>query len=198
MPDTLQTALTALARRSGPDLAWFADRMDGLAAAPAARPNLHPVVPTIADRTPPGTALTQPVIDALLSCADALPWTQSCTTEDSGFDQHYLDNYAFLNLVSPIGLYVSDDIRVTLGFWGEGLACPTHAHAPEEWYVMLAGSCVLHSESRAPRPCGPGDVVHHAPWQKHRAEFTPGPLLAAAFWRGAGLMNKYTFYPEAP
>ena len=196
MSASLLRELTGLARHIGGELDWFADRMGDLQRHQDATPRLHPAVPTIAARIGPGTSTTQPVIDALLDSATTLPWTQSYTKADTGFDRHYLDNYAFLNIASPVGLYRANDIRVTIGFWGDGLRYPMHAHAPEEWYVMLAGSCVMHSEGMPPRPCGPGDVVHHTPWQKHAATFTPGPLLAAAYWRGAGLMDKSTFYKE--
>lgn len=194
MSHDLLIALRALAADIGGDLKWFAERMHDLPQTPAT-PNPQPVCASLPARCAGASALTAPVRDALLAAAPGLPWVQSYTTEDAGFDRHYLDNYAFVNIVSPhSGLYRSDEMRVTVGFWGEGLIYPDHAHQPEEWYVMLAGTCDLTSAGSGTRACGPGDVVHHAPWQRHSASFIPGPLLACAYWRGDGLMDKSAFY----
>ncbi len=193
MPLRLLETLTTLARTIGGELAWFADRMAGLTPDPQAQPAPHPVCETLAARCVSTTSLTQPATQALLNAAPHLPWTQSYTESD-GFDAHYLANYAFVNVISPKGLFLSDDMRVSIGFWGEGLRYPDHAHAPEEWYVMLAGSCTLTSDGVGTRVLRAGQIAHHAPWQRHAADMRPGPLLAAAFWRGDGLMDKSTFY----
>jgi len=197
MSQRLLSNLTTLARHLGGELTWFADRMTGLDRHPDAHPAPHPVADQLATRCTATAPLTQGVTDALIAAAHDLPWTQSYTKSD-GFDAHYLANYAFVNVVSPRGLFHADDMRVSIGFWGEGLHYPTHAHAPEEWYVMLAGSCTLNSAGIGPRVLKAGDTAHHTPWQRHAADMVPGPLLAVAYWRGEDLMGKSKFYEDAP
>jgi len=196
MTPALLSALTHLARNIGGDLTWFADRMEGLKMSPDARPMPHPVCDTLLARCQETSDLTAPATQALMQAVPHLPWTQSYTETD-GFDAHYLANYAFVNVVSPQGLYVSDDMRISVGFWGEGLIYPDHAHQPEEWYVMLAGSCTLTSDGVGTRVLRAGEIAHHTPWQRHSARMNPGPLLAAAYWRGDGLMDTSTFYGGA-
>lgn len=194
MPERLLTALTTLAREIGGELDWFADRMQGLPRDPSAAPNPQPLTARLDARCGDGTDLTHPVRNALMAAATELPWTQSYR-KSRRFDQHYLDNYGFVNVISPRdGLYRSDEMRISIGFWGEGLCYPLHAHEPEEWYVMLTGGCRMTSEGVGTYPAPPGTVVHHTPWQKHAARMEPGPLLACAYWRGSGLMDISTFY----
>ncbi len=196
MPEKLLKELQTLARTLDGDLTWFADRMDGLTRAPEATPAHVPVLETLPNRCGATTPVTAPVVEALLAAATALPWTQSYTPED-GFSRGYLDNYGFVNVVSPKGLFHSDEMRISVGFWGEGLRYPDHAHAPEEWYVMLAGGCSLTSDGTGTRPVMAGEIAHHSPWQRHAADFDLGPLLAVAYWRGEGLMDKSIIY-ETP
>ncbi len=81
-------------------------------------------------------------------------------------------------------------MRISIGYWGAGQHYDEHSHAPEETYLILAGRAQFFSEGRAMREAGAGETVHHAPHQKHAICMTPGPLLAAAFWRGEDLLKK--------
>lgn len=193
MTGALLQEVTALARKIGGELTWFADRMEGLPRSADAVPQSVPVLAGLPRRCTDTVPLTAPCTRAFLDAAADLPWVQSYTAED-GFSRGYLENYGFVNVVSPIGLFHSDDMRISIGFWGEGLRYPLHSHAPEEWYVMLSGGCTLTSEGTGARPVMAGNVTHHTPWQRHAADFDHGPLLALAFWRGDGLMNKSTIH----
>ena len=130
-----------------------------------------------------------PLARAVIAAASALRWQQSYTAAD-GFDADYLARYGWFNLVSPEGVFLSDRIRVSVGYWGTGLHYKEHWHAPEEMYLVLAGGARFHSAGRPPFDAKPGDIVHHAPNQKHAIDMVPGPLLAMAFWKGAALMAK--------
>ena len=132
---------------------------------------------------------TRPVVQAICDSAHRLSWQQSYTNAD-GFDQYYLDNYGWFNLVSPEGIFLNNALRVSIGYWGQGLDYVEHWHAPEEFYLVLAGGAKFHSAGRAPRQCGAGEVVHHSPNQPHSFRMNNGPMIAAAFWRGEGLLNK--------
>ncbi|WP_291731369.1 dimethylsulfonioproprionate lyase family protein [Leisingera sp. F5] len=197
MPARLLQELTHLAIRTK-GLGWFAARMQGLAVLDV-EPRHLPVcnrvselVPVVSPAAQPGPAVsagTLPVVQALAEAIQRLRWQQSYT-EDDGFSRAWLDNYGWVNLVSPEGLYRSDEMRLSIGYWGAGQHYDEHSHAPEETYLILAGQARFHSEGRPPRNAGPGDTIHHAPHQKHAIDMVPGPLLAAAFWRGEDLLKK--------
>ncbi len=133
---------------------------------------------------------TLPIVDALLDAAPHLQWRQSYSEADDGFDAHYLAHYGWFNLIAPSGPFVSDDLRLSIGYWGKGLHYPWHWHAPEEIYLTLAGSARYISEGRADVSGGPGAIIAHVSNQPHAADMAEAPLLAAAFWRGDDLESK--------
>ncbi len=130
-----------------------------------------------------------PVVQAILNASTCLQWQQSYTSED-GFDANYLHNYGWFNLISPDGPFVSSTLRISFGFWGEGLHYKEHWHEPEETYVVLAGCAVFHSEGRPSRNCRADDVIQHHSNQRHAIDMRPGPLLVMAIWRGRNLTRK--------
>lgn len=133
---------------------------------------------------------TQPVVTAIKHAAGHVAWRQSYTTKDAGFDAAYLRNYGWFNLIAPSGPFVSDTIRLSVGYWGQGLSYPRHWHVPEEIYLVLAGRAVFMSEDRAAVDGGPGTTIAHQSNQPHATRMPDAPLLAAAFWRGDQLEAK--------
>ena len=169
-------------------LPWFAERMTGLPRQ-AAEPQDLPVCKLLPSALNQSSDQTRPAVAALIDAAPDLQWRQTYTQAD-GFSRDWLNNYGWINLVSPEGLFFSDEIRVSLGYWGAGQHYDEHSHAPEEIYLILAGGARFHAKGRAPIDAGPGDTIHHLPHQKHAIDMDPGPLLAAAFWRGENLLRK--------
>lgn len=190
MPVRLLQELTQLAARTE-GLAWFAARMQGLPVLDA-EPLRLPVCNRIEKLAVSGKQVSEATAPAVTALASALPrlrWQQTYTEAD-GFTRDWLDNYGWVNLISPEGLYQSDEMRLSIGYWGTGQHYGEHSHAPEETYLILAGQARFDSEGRPARDAGPGDTIHHAPHQKHAIDMVPGPLLAAAFWRGDDLLKK--------
>ncbi len=184
----LRRSLCELARSSGEDLAWFADQIEDAPLKNVQSRNL-PMCDLLPEILVHSGKATSNVVSELLGVRRGLRWQQSYSEED-GFTREYLDAYGWVNFASPEGIYLSETVRVTIGYWGAGLQYREHNHVPEEFYVVLAGNAIFHSEGRSPRACGPGDVVHHKPYQNHSIDMSPGPLLAAAFWRGDDLLAK--------
>ncbi len=128
---------------------------------------------------------TQRLTDALLEAAPYLQWRQSYAEDQVGAP--FLANYAWANIVSPEGPYISEDVRVCFGYWGAGLDYPDHTHEPSEIYVTLAGCAKFRSASQGARHCAPGALWKNESGVRHGALIEPGPLLAMAVWRGAQL-----------
>ncbi|WP_174149585.1 dimethylsulfonioproprionate lyase family protein [Leisingera sp. ANG59] len=190
MPAKLLQELKQLAARTE-GLSWFAARMRDLQVLEIA-PLRLPVCDRIEKVDDTGRQVsrdTAPAVEALPLALPRLRWPQSYTGAD-GFPRKWLDNYGWVNLVSPEGLYQSSEMRLSIGYWGAGQLYSEHPHAPEETYLILAGRARFRSEGRLPRDAGPGGTIHHAPHQKHAIDMIPGPLLAAAFWRGDELLKK--------
>ena len=153
-------------------------------------PNRLPLCENIGAMENMASPATQNLTSSVIAATPHLHWRQSYTLDDPGFDQHYLDNYGWFNLIAPSGPFVSDVLRLSVGFWGKGLHYPNHWHEPEEIYLTLAGSALYISDGRAPVEGGPGATICQFSNQPHSARFDKAPLLAAAFWRGDNLEAK--------
>jgi hypothetical protein len=164
--------------------AFVGDRLPATCPMLAVAPKALPVMALVA-----GEIWTDPLALAVQKAAPDLVWQQSFTRED-GFSADYLNRYGWFNLVSPEGVFRSDEIRVSVGYWGSGLQYREHWHEPEEIYLVLAGAARFHAEGRGARDAKPGDKIHHLSNQKHAIDMEPGPLLAMAFWIGGGLLAK--------
>ena len=154
--------------------------------SPSILPAVEPLS-QLGDRTAPAT---HSLYEAVKAAAPHLHWKQSYTIDDAGIDQNHLDNYGWFNLIAPSGPFVSDTMRLSVGYWGRGLTYPNHWHEPEEIYLTIAGSAIYVSDGREPVRGGPGATICHYANQPHSADFAEEPLLAAAFWRGSNLEKK--------
>jgi len=171
-----------------PDIQAFCGAMlaDDLPAIEVT-PQRGPAMALIDDLVAETCAATHPIVDAVKHASGHVAWRQSYTIEDPGFDADYLQNYGWFNLIAPSGPFVSDTMRLSVGYWGQGLSYPRHWHAPEEIYLVLAGRAVFMSEGRAEVDGGPGATIAHDSNQPHAIRMPDAPLLAAAFWRGPQL-----------
>lgn len=129
-------------------------------------------------------ALTRSICDL----APKLNWQQTYTAAQVG--QTHLRNYGWFNILSPDGMFQSDEFRISVGVWLKGLFYPEHRHEPEEHYVVLAGGGVFRSGTAEPRQCQAGDTVHHPSNIVHSIDMADHDLMALAVWRGDGLMTK--------
>lgn len=143
----------------------------------------------------PTSPKTAALTETILAAAHKLHWMQSYSEAQVG--RHFLDRYAYFNLISPEGPFQSDDIRVSVGYWGKGLTYPEHRHAPEEIYCVLAGGAVFRSGADVPVSAKPGDLIHHPPNLPHSMDMTDSGLLALAFWQGEHLLQPSLLGAEA-
>jgi len=135
---------------------------------------------------PTGPA-TAALTDAIHTAAHDLHWMQSYSQEQVG--AHFLEQYAYFNLISPEGPFLSKTIRVSVGYWGQGLIYPKHRHAPEEVYCVLAGGATFQSGTAPPVHATPGVVIHHPPNMPHSLDMSDSALIALAFWRGTEVLQ---------
>ena len=191
---TLRSAIRNYATRQAPDILSFCgDALFENHAEQELPSATLPAVNQLAELSEKTSNATKELFDAVSAAAPHLYWRQSYTLEDDGIDAHYLANYGWFNLIAPSGPFVSQDIRVSIGYWGKGLVYPNHWHEPEEIYLTIAGSALYISEGREPVKGGPGTTICHYSNQEHSARFDEQPLLAAAFWRGNNLERKSKF-----
>ena len=101
--------------------------------------------------------------------------------------RHFLDNYAYFELIGPTGHLRSDQCCAFVGYWGPGLFYPAHHHASEELFFVLAGHTLFESDGDCPATLGLATHRFHASQQPHAMTTTDSAILTLVLWRGANL-----------
>ena len=149
----------------------------------APSPRAVPVLPQIMAMAGDG-----PFQAALAAVADHADWVQTYSETEVG--RHFLDNYGYLELFGPTGIFTSSQCRAFIGYWGQGLYYPTHDHEAEELYLVVGGRCRFESDGEATADLGPGRIRIHRSFQPHAMDMRDGPLLALCLWRGPGMAGR--------
>jgi mannose-6-phosphate isomerase-like protein (cupin superfamily) len=165
-------------------LSSFTDWPDDLTASSPA-PNPAPAAAKIVAWQMPETSLTSPVCRAVQQAAFHVNWQFIYTKDEVG--QHFLDNYAYFELIGPTGHFRSDQCNAFIGYWGPGLFYPAHYHASEELYFVLAGHALFESDGDDPATLGPAAHRFHASHQPHAMTTTNSAILTLVLWRGPEL-----------
>ena len=98
--------------------------------------------------------------------------------------RHFLDNYAYFELIGPTGHFRSDQCSAFIGYWGPGLFYPAHHHASEELYFVLAGHALFESDGDSPATLGPAAHRFHASHQPHAMTTTYSAILTLVYGVG--------------
>lgn len=130
-----------------------------------------------------GDGAVDAVLEEFLALAPALPWIQTAGYRGV-LSQDFHDNYGYVQLIGPASIVEHRSVRVGIGVWGPNLHYPSHHHEAEELYHVLAGEPTFTSGDGVPRTAGPGDAVHHAPWQPHQQDFGATPTVLLYCWTG--------------
>ena len=125
---------------------------------------------------------------ALADVADHAAWIQTYSEAEVG--RHFLDNYGYIELFGPSGIFTSSQCRAFIGYWGQGLYYPMHDHEAEEAYLVLGGRCRFEAAGAATADLGVGGVRIHTSYQKHAMEMRDASMLALCLWRGAGMADR--------
>lgn len=137
--------------------------------------------------------------DALLQALQAVvgdvEWRHTYTAEEVG--QTFLDHFCWCELAGPEGHFLTDQARITVGYWGPGLFYPRHQHQPEELYTIVSGRALFHADGEADIWLAPGETRLHLSNQPHAMTTEADPVLTLVFWRGDGLANPPAITPGA-
>ena len=109
-----------------------------------------------------------------------------------------MQRYGYVELLGPSGHFVDHTTRAYIGYWGEGLVYPWHAHQAEELYFVVAGGAEFAvADGRYQR--GVGDTQLHTANQPHAMTTSPEGqgILTFVLWRGDGLAGLPSMTPSA-
>ena len=150
----------------------------GRRAAEPVEANIHtPAFLASALATPGAHAIA----GTLAAFAADLPWQVAPSLQAN---PQTCDRHAYVELVGPDGLAVTDEVRFGLYLQAADTVYPPHRHAAEELYYVVSGTADWQKDDDAFALREPGTLIHHTPWQDHATTTRSEPLLAMWAWLG--------------
>lgn len=130
----------------------------------------------------------KPLLSLLAACRQQFCWGQTYTAED--FDQRFLDNYGWMELIGTRGHFENDAIAAGFLVLGPDILYPDHRHIAEELYVPLTGGTEWRKGEGSFIARAAGEVIHHPSNVTHAMRTGAEPLVALYLWRGGPLAQK--------
>jgi hypothetical protein len=130
-----------------------------------------------------------PLQDALLRTAPGFDWI--------GGDGRLSDQIASAELVGPDGILKADSLRMGVFLQSPHTHYPSHSHAAEELYLVLAGTPLWQKDDGRFAPVSPGSAVRHLSYQRHAMKTAEDALLALWLWTGDLGFSSYQFHETA-
>ncbi|GHF34849.1 dimethylsulfonioproprionate lyase family protein [Seohaeicola zhoushanensis] len=112
-------------------------------------------------------------------------WRSSYTEEQVG--RHFLDNFAYVELVGPEGHFESPEMSAYLLYMGPNMHYRRHWHEAEELYYIIAGEAEFQVDGEAPALLGAGDSRLHMSNQPHQTWTRDSAVVCLVLWRGEGV-----------
>jgi len=128
------------------------------------------------------------VINCLKECAESLYWGQTYTTED--FDETFLSNYGWTEIIGLRGPVASNDIACGFLMLGPDTEYPKHSHEAEEIYIPFNSQTLWIKGNENWMPEQVGVPIYHPSRITHGMRTGPSPLLALYLWQGGNLVQK--------
>lgn len=135
-----------------------------------------------------------PLLSALQALAPYLEWRHTYTVDEVG--QHFLDTFGWFELAGPTGHFITDETRITVGYWGPSLRYERHQHVAEELYTVVSGEAQFMSDGEPDEILRAEGTRFHASNQPHALQTLASPLLVLVFWRGDGLCDPPAMSPS--
>ncbi|SLN67419.1 hypothetical protein ROA7450_03604 [Roseovarius albus] len=133
------------------------------------------------------SAVSTPLRDAIITAAPYIEWRHTYTEEEVGRD--FLNRFGWFELAGPDGHFITNEARLTVGFWGANLHYDWHQHEPEELYSVVSGHGQFMIEDQDTLTLGPEGTRLHLSNQPHALTTTDATILTFVLWRGAGLAD---------
>ena len=137
--------------------------------------------------TPEGALLA-----ALGAAREELPWNQPASYRDDPRLDHFMANYAFVQMVGsqfdamPVP-WPNTRIRLGITLQGPNTYYPPHNHPAEEIYIVLAGAGAWRQGEQPWRERPPGSIIFHSSLEPHAMRTGGAPLLALFAWAGGDI-----------
>lgn len=124
------------------------------------------------------------LFDAALGAFPYAWWSEFY--EEAHWSKSFVSRFATGECIGPTGRFRSDSIILGLFILGPDTHYPAHAHAAEEFYIVVAGEAEFQTGATSDfiAKCQ-GDIVLHGSNVSHAIRTSSRPMFAIYGWRGA-------------
>jgi quercetin dioxygenase-like cupin family protein len=122
------------------------------------------------------------VAAALAEIDEFLHWRQNPNYSDAVMGEGYMDNYAYAELIGPMGFFPGEDFLMGLLLIGPGRHYPDHHHSAPELYWLLTGPSEWRREDGDFTRKRAGETIWHPAGTSHATRTLESPLLAVWAW----------------
>lgn len=145
-------------------------------------PQSKPVVRFLPQSLQAASVAFPEIASALAAIGSRLSWSQSSSYSDDILGQGFSDNYAWAELIGPMGIFPGDDF--TLGFLllGPNRHYIDHYHPAPELYLPLTPASRWKKGDSDFIERRQGEVIWHPSMVVHATKTFAAPLIAAFVW----------------
>ena len=124
------------------------------------------------------------ILESFLELEPNVKWTRNPNYTADRIGEHFLENYAFCNVIGPGGFLETDRLMMGFLLLGPGAYYPKHFHPALEMYHPVCGEA-FWSQSEGSEVIHPsGTAVYHGENVIHTMRTAEQPLLALFTWLG--------------
>lgn len=183
---------TAFAATGSPAAQALAARIDGLTGT-TPRPFEATLVPGcrfLEDACAGAPERMSATAAAIALAAAHLDWREA---PGDSVPAHFKGMHAYVELAGPDGHFPATDFRCGLYLQAPGINYPAHAHAAEEFYLIVSGDPLWKLDDGPWERQAPATLINHHSDQPHAMETGEGALLALWGWQGDIGFESYRF-----
>ena len=190
----LADAFAATNRRNGQALA---KRIRSLAdVGPAALdPSTVPCCRFLQDACGAAPDAMSATANAITAASAHLNWREA---PGDSVPAHFRNMHAYAELAGPDGHFPATGFRCGIHLQAPGIHYPAHAHAAEEFYLIVSGEPLWQLDHGEWLRHTPGSLIRHHSGQPHAMKAGDAALLALWVWQGDIGFESYRFLQDAP
>ena len=182
----------AFANTASPSARALADRIAGLAGA-SPRPFEATLVPGCRFLEDACSHAAESMSAAAAAISLAAPYLDWREAPGDSVPAHFKGMHAYVELGGPDGHFPASDFRCGIYLQAPGINYPAHAHAAEEFYLIVSGDPLWRLDDGPWNRQAPGTLINHHSDQPHAMETGETALLALWGWQGDIGFESYRF-----
>jgi len=169
---------------------WYADRIAELPRVHTGDPLTAFPLGEFRDMSNVCSVLGKSVLDATRHALESLSWSRA---DKINVPPGWAHKAAVTQCIGPDGMIEAPDFRLGLFYIEPDTHYPTHWHAADEFYLVVAGRAQWVMDGGPPKTSAAGSLVEIPPMTRHATTTTDQPYFVVWGWRGDISFDNYWY-----